>query len=211
MRQFIFLIGKAIYFVLTLGRANGESFSRFGMYESIRRELAKRQLKFAGSALSISWSHHLLEVMDAKTVFVLESNYPDQNILALPYADETFDLVVSDQVFEHIDGWPSDAMRETLRVLRPGGWVLHTTCYHTAWHGPGDYWRWTIEGIGSMAERCGAAEVIAGGSGHPMDLISTLLGWTRLPVPLAKWHPLRWLAELNHPAYANAIWVLARK
>jgi SAM-dependent methyltransferase len=44
--------------------------------------------------------------------------------LRLPYPDDTFDLVVSDQVFEHVQ----DQVRvfgELFRVTRPGGHALH--------------------------------------------------------------------------------------
>jgi hypothetical protein len=102
-------------------------------------------------------------------------------------------------------------MRESLRVLRPGGWVLHTTCFCTAYHGPGDYWRFTAEGLRSLALRCGAVEAVSGTEGHPVELLVNLLGWTRLGVPTARWHPLRWLADCNHPSYGMTVWVLARK
>ena len=43
---------------------------------------------------------------------------------ALPYADNTFDLVVSDQVFEHVqDQWK--AFSEIFRVLKPGAHAVH--------------------------------------------------------------------------------------
>jgi 2-polyprenyl-3-methyl-5-hydroxy-6-metoxy-1,4-benzoquinol methylase len=43
--------------------------------------------------------------------------------------------VVSDQVLEHVVGDPQTAIDETLRVLRPGGIVIHTTCFMNPIHG----------------------------------------------------------------------------
>lgn len=46
--------------------------------------------------------------------------------MALPYADESFDLVFSNWVFEHIDD-PTLAANELLRVVKPGGYVCALT------------------------------------------------------------------------------------
>lgn len=42
----------------------------------------------------------------------------------LPYPDASFDFVVSNQVFEHVRDYPA-TIRETRRVLRPGGRAVH--------------------------------------------------------------------------------------
>ena len=48
------------------------------------------------------------------------------SISELPYPDHSFDLVVSDMVFEHLDQ-PEDVVRELVRVTAPGGRILiHT-------------------------------------------------------------------------------------
>jgi SAM-dependent methyltransferase len=44
----------------------------------------------------------------------------------LPFADESFDLIVSDFVFEHLE-YPEHVTRELQRVLKPGGWLLART------------------------------------------------------------------------------------
>jgi SAM-dependent methyltransferase len=66
---------------------------------------------------------------------------------ALPFADESFDLIFSTSALEHIRGY-REAIEEFGRVLRPGGRVLLGT--HGSWevHGaPHDYWRWTPHGL----------------------------------------------------------------
>lgn len=44
----------------------------------------------------------------------------------LPFDDNTFDLVISDFVFEHIAD-PAQASSELKRVLKPGGWICART------------------------------------------------------------------------------------
>lgn len=41
----------------------------------------------------------------------------------LPYADGTFDTVLSFIMLHHVVAW-EDAVREAVRVVRPGGWVV---------------------------------------------------------------------------------------
>ena len=45
------------------------------------------------------------------------------DVRSLPYADDSFDLVVSFSVFEHIQDY-GRALAEVERVLEPGGWFL---------------------------------------------------------------------------------------
>ena len=49
----------------------------------------------------------------------------------IPYEDESFDVVVSDNVLEHLDN-PVEVFREVCRVLRPGGVFLAKT--PNRWH-----------------------------------------------------------------------------
>ena len=50
---------------------------------------------------------------------------------SIPYPDASFDVVVSDNVFEHLDN-PLAVFREVHRVLRPGGLLLAKT--PNRWH-----------------------------------------------------------------------------
>jgi SAM-dependent methyltransferase len=50
---------------------------------------------------------------------------PIETPYRLPFDDATFDVVVSDQVFEHVQDYPQ-AIDELCRVMRPGGAFLHT-------------------------------------------------------------------------------------
>jgi len=45
---------------------------------------------------------------------------------ALPFDDETFDIVISDYTFEHI-AEPDNVIKEFNRILKPGGWICART------------------------------------------------------------------------------------
>lgn len=75
-------------------------------------------------------SLHALDYDDYATGHV-HAAYPDvpvlrANLVQLPYADESFDVVVSLQTIEHL--WNQEAfVAECLRVLRPGGTIVIST------------------------------------------------------------------------------------
>jgi len=65
----------------------------------------------------------------------------------LPVEDESFDVVLCNQVLEHCDD-PALAVRELRRVTAPGGRVLASTHGVMPYHpSPSDYWRWTHSGL----------------------------------------------------------------
>ena len=51
--------------------------------------------------------------------------YPNVDMKKLPYPDETFDFIVHSDTLEHIPG-PTQGLRESYRVLRPGGFTCFT-------------------------------------------------------------------------------------
>jgi SAM-dependent methyltransferase len=73
----------------------------------------------------------------------------------VPAPDESFDAVLSTQVLEHVTD-PRRYLSEAFRVLRPGGRLLLTTHGIFVWHpDPGDYWRWTGEGLRLAVRQAG--------------------------------------------------------
>lgn len=80
-------------------------------------------------------------------------NVDEAGRTALP--DECCDLVLSTQVLEHTYD-PSAYLRETFRVLTPGGnLILSTHGYWVLHPDPEDYWRWTRNGLILTVERSG--------------------------------------------------------
>jgi len=75
----------------------------------------------------------------------------------IPYADESFDLVFCDNVFEHLDQ-PLHVFKEVARVLRPGGLFMFKT--PNKWHYMPTIARLTPHGFHQFVNRLrGRAEV----------------------------------------------------
>ena len=78
---------------------------------------------------------------------------------AIPAPDGSFDAVMSTQVLEHVTD-PAAALREAVRVLRPGGRVVLTVpgCW-PAHEVPHDFWRFTRHGVLHLVEAAGLGEL----------------------------------------------------
>ncbi len=71
----------------------------------------------------------------------------------LPFPDEIFDLVVSQELLEHVRD-PFRAMQEMRRVLRKGGVIYCQVPFIIGYHpGPTDFWRFTRQGIRELVEK----------------------------------------------------------
>jgi SAM-dependent methyltransferase len=92
----------------------------------------------------------------------VETNaYLDEGLVsdagAIPYADESFDLVFCDNVFEHLDQ-PLSTFKEVARVLKPGGFFMFKT--PNKWHYMPIIARLTPHGFHQFVNRLrGRAEV----------------------------------------------------
>jgi SAM-dependent methyltransferase len=81
--------------------------------------------------------------------------YDDLDLTDPPAEMATYDVVICEQVLEHVtDPWKA---AETLRRLcRPGGHVVVSTPFLLRIHRePGDYWRFTPDGLRIVLERGG--------------------------------------------------------
>jgi SAM-dependent methyltransferase len=107
--------------------------------EVLREEVLK--LLDGGSLLDLGAGAGILKNMNFRGIAnkvtgvdldprVLENPYLDEafNIggESLPFPDESFDLVVSDNVLEHLED-PTQVFSEVQRVLRPGGYFIAKT------------------------------------------------------------------------------------
>lgn len=187
----------------------GPNITRYVMYQ----RLAEQDLQPAPGArtLSISHSVNVCEMVGLGQTEIVEANYPEHDMLGLDFKDETFDYVVSDQVLEHVAGNPFQAVGETLRVLKPGGVVVHTTCMMLPIHSdPSDFWRYTVDGLKLLVHE--QADVIAADSwGNRSFLAIEHLGLRYHPVPDNPRHPLHRIAVRNDPSAPVVTWIIARK
>lgn len=185
--------------------------TRFSMYRRLSGSLAAHDAP-SKSCLSISRSGELARVLGLNATRIVEAGYPQHSLLALDFPDAAFDFCVSDQVFEHIAGNPFDAMKESLRVVGPGGFAVHTTCFINPVHRhPGDFWRFTPEALALMCERSGGIVVSTGGWGNKEALALVQAGLNRVRIPLDATHPLHGIAVADDPQWPIVTWLVARK
>jgi len=118
--------------------------------------------------------------------------------------DRQFDLIIADQVFEHLP-WPYRAGRNVFKMLRAGGTFIVATPFLVRVHKvPTDCSRWTEEGLSYLLQECGFAK----------ENIRTDSWGNRacLAANLRKWRRFGWYRSLaNEPDYAVMVWAFARK
>jgi SAM-dependent methyltransferase len=142
------------------------------------------------------------------------TSYPNFDICAqaLP---ARFDLIIADQVFEHLK-WPYRAARNVLAMLRPGGHFVITVPFLVRIHrSPIDCTRWSEEGLRYFLIECGFSETgIATGSwGNRACLTANLTTWRKRglfgslanepDVPLVVW---AFAQRVPTPDDASALW-----
>jgi len=102
----------------------------------------------------------------------------------LPFASEAFDLAVAQEALEHVAD-PFQAVREMVRVLRPGGRIYLQIPFVIGYHpGPEDYWRVTRAGLDALLRQAGVKEArieiaVGPGSGFyriAVEFIAGLVG-----------------------------------
>lgn len=209
-------IAQTLWDISSFGIDKGEHIARYAMYHRIAK--ATEGFHYDGQVLSISHSDYLSKLVGAREEQIISAAYPEYNICDLNFADETFDAVVSDQVLEHIECYPNQAITECYRVLKPGGIMVHTTCFMTPFHGnpnfgvPGDqdYWRYTPHGLQFLCQKFSKV-ISADGWGNPLMPIFGGLGLVHKPIPHASWHPLHKLAMYDRKSYSYVVWVIAQK
>jgi SAM-dependent methyltransferase len=201
---------KKLWVLSTKKLTCGSNITRYSMYhrlESVSNIIPNN----IGTALSISGSSKLIDVMNIQATSITEATYPSENILSLSYADESFDFVLSDQVLEHIEGDPFKAIAECKRVLKPGGIAIHTTCFINPIHAaPNDFWRFTPGALKLLHEDwTKIIEVDGWGNQEVWKIVKD--GIRGLKIPHAKWHPLHRAATQNDSLWPIVTWIVAVK
>jgi SAM-dependent methyltransferase len=193
------------------GVALGEHrLTRLAMYRALSNALAEHD-GLSKRCLAISGSSRLASVLGLKAARIVEAHFPEHTMLALSFPDAAFDFCISDQVLEHVEGNPFDAVRESFRVVRPGGFVVHTTCLLNPIHRePGDFWRFTPDALALLCRSAGGDVITAGAWGNREALSLTEAGLRMLKVPVDPEHPLHRIAALNEPDWPIHSWVVAK-
>lgn len=132
------------------------------------------------------------------------ADFPDFDICAVPL-DETFDLIIAEQVFEHLL-YPYRAGRNVYEMLRPGGWFLVSVPFLVKVHDyPIDCTRWTELGLKHFLHECGfpLESICTGSWGNRACIAANFAGWV---VYDPATHDLS-----NEPEFPYHVWALARR
>lgn len=130
--------------------------------------------------------------------------FPEIDICTRPLPQQ-FDLVIAEQVFEHLL-WPYRACKNVWQMLNPGGYFLITTPFMIRVHDyPVDCSRWTELGLQHFLVECG----------FPVDEIHTDSWGNKACVKanFTRWAPYRPMFHslTNDPHFPVVVWALARR
>jgi SAM-dependent methyltransferase len=133
------------------------------------------------------------------------TTFPEFDI-CVDQLDQKFDLIVADQIFEHVK-FPHRAGKNVYDMLKPGGWFLVATPFFIKIHPqPLDCCRWTPDGVKYLLMECGFSEdrILTNSWGNRFYIIEQLC------VP---WWPRRgFLGSLkNEKEYPVVVWAFAQK
>jgi SAM-dependent methyltransferase len=129
--------------------------------------------------------------------------YPQFDLCAPPDARGTFDVVICEQVIEHVPD-PGAAVENLRGLCAPGGHAVVSTPFlvrvHELW-GMQDYWRFTPRGLRTLLERGGLTVDRVGAWGNRSCVAANFDRWPAY----RRWHSLR-----NEPDLAVQVWAFAR-
>lgn len=131
------------------------------------------------------------------------TQYPGFDICS-QQMDERFDLIIADQVFEHLL-WPYRAGRNCYEMLADGGYLLISTPFLLRIHAaPHDCSRWTETGLRYFLAECGfdLEQIQTGSWGNRQCIKANFKRWAKK----APWSSMR-----NEPNFPVTVWAIARK
>jgi SAM-dependent methyltransferase len=132
-------------------------------------------------------------------------NYPDFDVCAPVTIEDRFDVVICEQVLEHVPD-PFGAARNLRELTVPGGHVIVSTPFLIKVHelllfGMHDYWRFTPRGLQTLLESGGLVVDSVHTWGNRQCVAGNLRRWSSY----RRWHSLR-----NDPDLAVQVWAFAR-
>ena len=159
----------------------------------------KKMRVFEMSGLGSRW-----ETFGFASYFTID--WPEYDICEKPFKDEGFDMVIAEQVLEHVKA-PREAIKNIYKMLKPGGVAVITTPFLGKIHNcPIDCSRWTETGLKYLITEGGFNfEEIKTGSWGNKACIKANFGkeWVQY-IPML--HSLK-----NEPEFPISIWAFVKK
>jgi len=130
-------------------------------------------------------------------------NYPEFDLCAALTGQGPFDVVICEQVIEHVED-PCAAAANLRGLCVAGGHVIVSTPFlirvHEEW-GMQDYWRFTPRGLRTLLERASLEVDSVGSWGNRRVIAANLDRWPAY----RRWHSLR-----DEPKLPVQVWAFAR-
>ena len=133
-----------------------------------------------------------------------ETQYPAYDICDGVLKPKAFDLIIADQVFEHLK-WPYRAGKNVHEMLKPGGYLVIAVPFLIRVHpSPIDCSRWTEDGLSHLLQECGFA---------PENIKTDSWGnQACAKANFTKWPKYGWYRSLaNEPEFPVMVWAFARR
>jgi len=178
----------------------GAQWQRVVMNEAIAAHLDSLE-PASRSAAEISGDSHASRGWKEYTSL----NYPDFDVCAPVVERGSFDVVICEQVLEHVvDPWGAAA--NLLELTAPGGHLVVSTPFLIKVHelplfGMNDYWRFTPRGLRALLERAGFVVDAVETWGNVECVVGNLRRWSAY----RSWHPID-----NDLDLAVQVWAFAR-
>jgi SAM-dependent methyltransferase len=165
------------------------------MDRSIAAELARLDPS-TKDAVEVSGSGHAARGWRSYT----RLDYPDFDLCDPPPRLRRFDVVLCEQVLEHVTD-PTRAVGTLYDLTEPGGHTFVSTPFLLRIHAaPGDYWRFTPDGLAMLLRNAGFEDVRARSWGNARCVRANFRRWRAY----RPWHALRNEADLPVVVWASA-------
>lgn len=116
---------------------------------------------YKDALLNLASEYINMEIEKGKNVDVVGSIYE------IPFKDSTFDIITSFMVMEHLNE-PLKGLKECHRVIKKDGYLALTTVQYWQTHNyPGDYFRYTRQGLEYLCKKAGFEVVQVYSHGGP--------------------------------------------
>lgn len=148
----------------------------------------------------------------SKEAEVLDVHYPKIDMQNLPCKDDSFDLVISDQVIEHLEN-PKKSIIGIAQGFKKGGVAIHTTCFINYIHPcPKDYWCFSPEALKYLCSDFSEVLCCGGWGSRIAFFLCSISNKLRfMQIPDSHWCLRHMIAMYNEEKYPIVTWVVAKK